>query len=221
MMMDNSNNYNRYLVLYLLGGVYADVDVEPIKKIDQWLPHGLNITGKLIVGFEGNCETEERRKQDNGCNFPAIRPFQQYTLYSAPKHEIVHNAIETIQRTHPAPHFRYTKGTGNEKDDIGWATGPGLWTKLVQHYITKRGYTIKYVFEYIHRQRDTSKRLFVLDDLIVLSVDAFRHGGQIIQPETPKDIISVKSDQLILHHFHGSWIKDSKRYHKQDVPLHD
>lgn len=89
----------RYLILWVEGGVYADLDTWAIKPVDDWVPDHLKAEGKVraVVGLEWD--------QLDGEPWPGfaeepsymthVVQFCQWTFAAAPGHPLLENAIRT------------------------------------------------------------------------------------------------------------------------------
>lgn len=89
----------RYLILWVEGGVYADLDTWAIKPIDDWVPEHLKAENKVraIVGLEWDQLDGEPWPGfgDEPSYMTHVVQFCQWTLAAAPGHPLFENAIRT------------------------------------------------------------------------------------------------------------------------------
>lgn len=89
----------RYLILWVEGGVYADLDTWAIKPIDAWVPEQLRSGGKVraVVGLEWDQLDGEPWPGPGGEPSWAthVVQFCQWTLAAVPGHPLFENAVET------------------------------------------------------------------------------------------------------------------------------
>ena len=139
----------RYIVLYALGGVYADLDVEPLKSLDpirDWTP--------CILSQEPNAHhqvatydlfgSRDDHNHTLACNaFMACRPGHPFFFYFLSR--IVGASVQVTGESCP---LTYTLS----------CTGPSIMSIVVNHY-----------------KRSTNKRIRHQpeDDVIVADADAF------------------------------------------------
>ncbi|KAK9469088.1 hypothetical protein V1512DRAFT_203037 [Lipomyces arxii] len=123
----------RYLLLYLYGGVYADIDVYCRKPVDQWVPKSIwDSKADVIVGIEldepfATAESQRLR----GWHRPF--GFAQYTIVARPFAKPVRTAI--VRVVAHAYHLARLKGKQSpaklskySAEDIYEVSGPGVWT---------------------------------------------------------------------------------------------
>jgi len=198
-------DFFRYLVLYAEGGVYADVDVDCSIPVDYWLPSNVNLTGKLVVGFEGDTKTESGRKLHK---FTHILQYCQWTMaVHAKKHDILKDLINRIAMAHPAPTYKYTGLLG--PSDVLYTTGPGVWTSAIDTYLLNQGVSSRIVMDHIMKQKLSIDRYFIAGDLVVLPASAFSCcAGRLSSP--PEEETRKHPDIRVTHEFFGSWKPGAK-----------
>lgn len=108
----------RYAVLYVNGGVYADLDTECIVAIDQW-PHAQN---KLLVGLENDTH------------------FCQWCMASEAGHPVLAKVLELIvARWQRGPDLSHPYLTH-------YLTGPGVWTDAIAAYLNFSGKSAREIY---------------------------------------------------------------------------
>jgi len=133
-------DYFRYIVLYVLGGIYTDVDTALVRPLSRW--EGLNTDAQIIVGIEVIYDTkEEALKQWLGTQLQFI----QWTFAVSPRHPTLRKIIDHIAfiTTHLSPVWVMLEIEKNRrsKDQLVMAwCGPYVWTQIILHFI-KKNYT--------------------------------------------------------------------------------
>lgn len=94
----------RYCVLFVHGGIYADVDAKAIRPIAQW---GLRPDDQMVIALENDLH------------------FCQWTIASAPRHPILKKVIDLIV-AEMEEGIDYTN-----EHFVHQHTGPGIWTRAV------------------------------------------------------------------------------------------
>ena len=112
----------RYLVLYIEGGVYADLDTEALVPVDDW-----GLTKPVTIGLEAVLDSEAERVK---VKFARQRQYCQFVMaFSASGHPLLSDVLDRILRQLKA-------GTPLPTQDL---TGPGVWTDAVGAYIAEKG----------------------------------------------------------------------------------
>ncbi|KAI8617599.1 hypothetical protein BC830DRAFT_1227451 [Chytriomyces sp. MP71] len=111
----------RYLMLYKMGGVYTDMDTECLQPVYKWT---FGVKGvALLVGVEN-----ARGNRDN---------IQQWTIGSAQHHPFLAKLIHTVV----AQIHASTDEQLNDRSQVLWITGPGIWKPAVHAYLAEQGAT--------------------------------------------------------------------------------
>jgi mannosyltransferase OCH1-like enzyme len=83
----------RYLVMYVEGGVYADIDVEAVRPIDGWIPAQYNPTDvDLVVSVE----IDEPNFKDHRILGPKSQSFCQWTFMTKPRVPVMLKLVDNI-----------------------------------------------------------------------------------------------------------------------------
>ncbi|KAK9370666.1 hypothetical protein V1509DRAFT_651463 [Lipomyces kononenkoae] len=123
----------RYLLLYLYGGVYADIDVYCRKPIAEWLPENFwKSDADVVVGVEiDEPYAMEESQKVQGWHRPY--GFAQFTIVSKPFARPVRTAI--VRVVAHAHHLAKLKNKASpallskySAEDIYEISGPGVWT---------------------------------------------------------------------------------------------
>ena len=112
----------RYAVLYVHGGIYADIDAECLIPAKQWI----NSKAKLVIGLEDSAAS-----------------FCQWTIASVPGHPLLASVIDLVCERSSAgvdsssPHF------------VHHYTGPSIWTDAIRSYLGAKGSSARDIYEQI------------------------------------------------------------------------
>lgn len=121
----------RYLVLYLEGGVYADIDVEAFQPIRKFVPPPFNKADfDLVIGIE----VDEPSFANHRILGPKSQSFCQWTIMSKPRNpailRIINNVIKWLDDTAKAQNVEISEVTLNF-DNVLSGTGPSAFTAAV------------------------------------------------------------------------------------------
>jgi alpha 1,6-mannosyltransferase len=172
-------DYFRYIAIYVLGGVYSDIDTECLRPIDKWADHHSNVS--FIVGVEAEGPIWKTH---------VARPLQlcQWTFASMPKHPILKRMIDNIAKQTD----KFIDGKLNISVVLDW-TGPGLWTDTIFDYINETYHIDWWTLRKLQRGR-------VIGDIYLLPMPAFRPSGPERGAKGRRD-----PEARVWHYFHGSW----------------
>lgn len=90
----------RYMIIYVYGGVYADLDTNCLDPIDTWLDANYD----MIVCPEN---------KDHYC---------QWTFAATPRHPVIKSVLECIKEKMKSPNY-------NQDHFVHIYTGPAVWTE--------------------------------------------------------------------------------------------
>jgi len=118
----------RYAVLYSYGGIYADLDTTPLRKIDEWAAvYEIPPTATALIGIEAFLHDERERKL---VSFARVHQYCQWTMMSAPKHplmlgvlNLIHDVVSGQKPTSSSVRFRVLE-----------TTGPGVFSDAVEAF---------------------------------------------------------------------------------------
>ncbi|KAF9782550.1 hypothetical protein IL306_011662 [Fusarium sp. DS 682] len=125
----------RYLVMYVEGGLYADIDVEALKPIREFIPDGFDEGDiDVVIGVE----TDEPDFKDHPILGGLSRSFVQWTFLCKPKLPIMMRIVESLMtniqqlvKEQGVPLFEvkldFYQIIGN--------SGPGLFTSLIMQHM--------------------------------------------------------------------------------------
>lgn len=173
-------DYFRYLVLFRIGGVYADIDVSPKQPVEHWWKQACASTGEpsLITGWEARLDSaaDEARVK-----FSRQDQVQQWTIVGRAGHPVLKDVLERIRAN-------YKAGRTNCTVDY---TGPGPWSDAV---LASVGSSLP---PRVGHGESQSNRI-CSKSVLVLEKEAFAYPGY------PGNVGDA-SRQLVKHNFLGSW----------------
>lgn len=127
----------RYMILYDVGGVYADLDVACVVPIDRWAKtygraHHVSGDPGLIVGFE----QISSERADWAEWYAREFQFSQWTIAAQPGHPVLRGVLDLIRRFFAGDKALRETARGNfTTADVLESTGPGIWTDAVVNYM--------------------------------------------------------------------------------------
>ena len=124
----------RYLVLYQFGGIYADIDAECLKSVDELLDDSLMIVG-IDLDFS-NFWMKFSPMYSFYKKHNINKQYVQYVFISQPKNHILLEIVDAICN------YPTAKLDKNYFKNTFLKTGPGIFTKIVDKYV-KKGDSIK------------------------------------------------------------------------------
>ncbi|KAI1265436.1 hypothetical protein F5Y18DRAFT_386538 [Xylariaceae sp. FL1019] len=187
----------RYLMLYIEGGVYTDIDTEALKPIDTWVPEKYRDRAKVIIGIEWD-------QLDGGAwaEIPHRLQFCQWTIAAAPGHPLfMKMAYHTIDRLEELATEHQTTLMDLELSsaEVLTSSGPSSWTDIVLQHIIGMDPDITDVTDF-SGMKPTGPRLH--EDILILTIDGFGMG-QTHSNSTHDGTIPEAA--LLKHKFRGSW----------------
>ncbi|CAR29171.1 ZYRO0G02310p [Zygosaccharomyces rouxii] len=125
-------DFFKYLILLARGGVYADIDTDPLQPVPNWIPENMDPANiGLIVGVEHEAESPDWRSR-------YVRRLQLGTwiIQAKPGHPVIREVVANITETTLQ---RKNEGTLNinlrsDKNIMTW-TGSGVWTDVIFSYL--------------------------------------------------------------------------------------
>jgi mannosyltransferase OCH1-like enzyme len=198
-------DFLRYLVMYIEGGLYADIDVEALKPIEKFIPPNADYTEKdidLVIGIE----VDEPDFAFHPILGPKCRSFCQWTFMSKPRSpailKLIDNVVSWLKELSRAQKVPISNVTVNF-DDIIKGTGPSAFTNaMLSEMSSKSGHPV--TWDSFHHLKEPKR----VGNILVLTIDAFAagqdHSGS---GEHSSDAAMVK------HHYHATgWTDSFSRY---------
>ena len=207
----------RYVVIWEEGGVYADLDVEPVKPIDSWMINCTKDTvhwksANVLLGWEKISD-----RKDWQVWFASQHQLCQWTFASSPKHDLWKKVMDHILAYFKAGTTNlfffifffiiiFVQGKHLKSKSIIRSTGPGMFSEAVKDFLQ-----IRYGAVIGQTPLDTAtlmQKNVHLGDVLLLSQSAFA--------EDVWDWESPKSQALVRHEFQGTWKTVEKEGEKNE-----
>lgn len=123
------SDFLRYLLLYIRGGVYADVDTKPLVRLDEWIPPDRRRSVRLLMAIE-----YDESIDPHPADFTYTVQFCQWTIAAAPNHPVFARMIDRVLTG--LRDVAAMQGTTIQKANISDynvlnTTGPVAWTETV------------------------------------------------------------------------------------------
>lgn len=193
----------RYLVMFIEGGVYSDLDTWALRSVDDWVPRNLRGSVQAVVGIEYDKLDGEHPPGFSGepSYMTHVVQFCQWTLAATPGHPLFHGMVdETVRAVRRLAADKETnvsqlRPAGYE---VITTTGPAAWTDVVFRHLQKADpdlITLKQL------SNMTQPRL--IGDVLVLTIDGFGMGQS--HSHSTNDG-SVPNSALVKHKFRHSWL---------------
>ncbi|RAL14695.1 putative alpha-1,6-mannosyltransferase subunit (Hoc1) [Aspergillus homomorphus CBS 101889] len=176
------SDFCRYLILFVRGGVYNDLDVRLVRGLPWGVMLGSHsgetLPPAVIIGMEGDASTT---------GLPRSPQFVQWTMVSTPGHPIFEGVLRRIVERTDAYLRQWEEDPGADVNVMDW-TGPSVWTDAVLEYLD--------CDEAMLRTLQDLKETVRIKDVVVLP----KRGFAITQGEDHSS-----PDVLVKHYFSGTW----------------
>lgn len=161
----------RYLVMYVEGGVYADIDVENLKPIDRWIPKRFDESDlDIVIGIEVD--------QPEFVSHPILgqksRSFCQWTFMCKPGNPLMLRLVDGILNWLNDIAKKEGKAISEitlDFDDVLTGTGPSAFTLATLAEMSER-VGKKVEWDTFH----TLDEAVLVGGILVLNVEAFAAG---------------------------------------------
>jgi mannosyltransferase OCH1-like enzyme len=193
----------RYLVMYVEGGVYTDIDVEAIRPIERFIPDRYNEKDvDMVVGVE----IDQPNFRDHPILGKKSESFCQWTFMCKPRLPVMLRLIDNIIKWLNEVAKKQNVPISEivlDFDDVISGTGPSAFTEAILAEMSKReGKTI--TWQTFH---DISESKLV-GGVLVLTVEAFAAG----QGHSDSGNHEART-ALVRHRYHASgWPTNHPRY---------
>ncbi|EDO19646.1 hypothetical protein Kpol_1018p186 [Vanderwaltozyma polyspora DSM 70294] len=188
-------DFFKYLILLARGGIYADIDTEPLQPIPNWLPEHISPSSiGLIVGIEHDAKTQDWK------NYYVRRlQFGTWIIQCKPGHPVLREIVARI--TEETLKRKTENGLNvNLRNDLmvmKW-TGSGIWTDVIFSYFND--YLKSGINKKVNWKEFTSlNEPKLLSDILVYPKYSFD------VPKDAKDNNNEKSYYLVSHRMKKTW----------------
>ncbi|KAK5089685.1 hypothetical protein LTR70_001526 [Exophiala xenobiotica] len=175
----------RYLIMYVEGGVYADIDVEALRPVERFIPSRFEEKDiDMVIGIE----IDQPEFKDHAILGPKSMSFCQWTFMSKPRIPVMMQLVDHIIAW---------------INDVAKQQGPSAFTRAILKYMSQQvGHQVSW--DTFHAM-DESR---VVGRVLVLTVEAFAAG----QGHSDSGNHNAKQ-ALVKHHYHASkWPTNHPRY---------
>ncbi|OKL64188.1 hypothetical protein UA08_01002 [Talaromyces atroroseus] len=193
----------RYLVMYVEGGVYTDIDVEALRSIDRFIPDRFDERDiDMVIGVE----IDEPEWRDHPILGSKSESFCQWTFMAKPRLQLLMSLIDGIidwiletSRSQGVPIANIQLNF----DEVLGGTGPSAFTKAVLADMSARsGQTV--TWKTFHNLAESK----LISGILVLTVEAFAAG----QGHSDSGNHNART-ALVKHHYHASlWPESHPRF---------
>lgn len=193
----------RYLVMYVEGGVYTDIDVEALKPVARFIPDRYDLSQiNMVIGIE----VDQPEFKDHAILGQKCMSFCQWTFMCKPRLPVMLRLIENI--------MSWLDGLSKEQgvpigelqldfDEVISGTGPSAFTAAVLAEMSiEEGKEIQW--DTFHAMPESK----LVGGVLVLTVEAFAAG----QGHSDSGNHNART-ALVKHHYHASgWPSAHPRY---------
>ncbi|RKF64921.1 Initiation-specific alpha-1,6-mannosyltransferase [Erysiphe neolycopersici] len=193
----------RYLIMYVEGGLYADIDVEALRPIERFIPERWN---EKDIDMTIGIEIDMPHYSDHPILGPKSKSFCQWTFMCKPRLPVMMQLIDNIiawlnqlSRKQKLPISELVL----DFDEVITGTGPSAFTNAILADMRRRtGKDIQW--DMFHDMIETK----LVGGVLVLTVEAFAAG----QGHSDSGTHEAKT-ALVKHHYHASgWPKAHPRH---------
>ncbi|KAI9649270.1 hypothetical protein NHQ30_001840 [Ciborinia camelliae] len=184
----------RYLIMYVEGGVYTDIDVEALKPVDSWIPDRYAAGD---VDMVVSVEIDEPDFKDHPILGQKSQSFCQWTFMCKPRLPVMLALVDNIllwlhdvaaKQNVPISEIKL------DFDEVISGTGPSAFTgAILKEMSTKTGNPVDW--KAFHAMRESK----LVGGFLVLTVEAFAAG----QGHSDSGNHDARG-ALVKHHYHAS-----------------
>ncbi|CDH18093.1 related to glycosyltransferase HOC1 [Zygosaccharomyces bailii ISA1307] len=188
-------DFFKYLILLARGGVYADMDTDPLQPVPNWIPEDLDPGNiGLIVGVEHDADSPDWKSR-----YVRRLQFGTWVIQAKPGHPVVREVVAKVTETTLQ---RQREGSlninlRNDLNIMGW-TGSGVWTDVIFAYLNdylRSGNTEKITWTWFHDMKQPRQ----VADLLVFPAFSFSAPAEIKNDDDRKALF------LTHHEAKKSW----------------
>jgi mannosyltransferase OCH1-like enzyme len=193
----------RYLVMYVDGGVYADIDVEALRPLDRFIPDRYDEAEvDMIIGVE----IDQPDYKDHPILGGKSMSFCQWTFVCKPRLPVMLRLVDNILSWLNDVAKRQNVPIGEivlDFDEVISGTGPSAFTEAILAEMSAKARQ-PIDWNYFHNIPESK----LIGGVLVLTVEAFAAG----QGHSDSGTHDARS-ALVRHHYHASgWPKAHPRF---------
>jgi mannosyltransferase OCH1-like enzyme len=184
----------RYLIMYVEGGVYTDIDVEGLKPVDRWIPDRYD---KAEVEMVISVEIDQPEWVDHPILGKKSESFCQWTFMCKPRLPVMLTLVDNIlawlndvakKQKVPISEIKL------DFDEVLCGTGPSAFTGAIMEQMSKNvGHKVEW--DTFHAMSESK----LVGGFLVLTVEAFAAG----QGHSDSGNHNARG-ALVKHHYHAS-----------------
>ncbi|THV47192.1 hypothetical protein BGAL_0328g00050 [Botrytis galanthina] len=184
----------RYLIMYVEGGVYTDIDVEALKAVDAWIPDRYSVGD---VDMVVSVEIDQPDFKDHPILGQKSQSFCQWTFMCKPRLPVMLALVDNIllwlndiaaEQNVPISEIKL------DFDEVISGTGPSAFTgAILKEMSSKTGDQVDWTT--FHAMRESK----LVGGFLVLTVEAFAAG----QGHSDSGNHNARG-ALVKHHYHAS-----------------
>lgn len=186
------SDFLRYLLLYVHGGYYSDLDTRPVKHLKDWIPSELRPKARLVVAPEH----DDGIYPNGEWQYPM--QFCQWTIAAAPGHpalkRMIARAVVGLKDLAASQSVSIDRIRASDRQ-VWNATGPPAWTEMIFDAIKDADPQVTSLW---NLSRLAEPKLF--GDILLLPIDSF-----MTLSKEYKVLPGAGSHQLVHHDFAGAW----------------
>ncbi|GAB7351781.1 hypothetical protein MBLNU459_g2355t1 [Dothideomycetes sp. NU459] len=194
----------RYLIMYVEGGVYTDIDVEALRPVSRFIPDRYDERDiDMVIGVE----IDQPEFVNHTILGQKCQSFCQWTFMCKPRLPVMLQLVDNIQVWLKSVAEEQKVGISDIKldfDQVISGTGPSAFTKAILDDISHRtGHQVKW--DPFHNLVESK----LIGGVLVLPVEAFAAG----QGHSDSGNHDTKHS-MVKHHYHASkWPDAHPRFH--------
>lgn len=197
----------RYLIMYAEGGVYADIDVEALRSVKNFIPERWDERNvDMVIGIE----IDQPGFKDHPILGKKSQSFCQWTFMCKPRLRVMMDLVENIMDWLKAVAAEQKVPISEIKldfDQVIMGTGPSAFTKAILADMSRRtGRGVDW--GEFHNLAESK----LVGDVLVLTVEAFAAG----QGHSDSGNHDTKH-ALVRHHYHASKWPDAHPRYKHPI----
>ncbi|KAF5006299.1 hypothetical protein FDECE_7310 [Fusarium decemcellulare] len=196
----------RYLIIYVEGGLYADIDVEALKPIHEFIPDGFDEADiDLVIGIEA----DEPTFKDHPILGLVSRSFCQWTFLCKPQLPLMIGMVDSaMARIHKLAKEQGVPISEVKIDfyQVIGSSGPRLFTDVIMQYMDEnRSRDSPITWDDFHQIDEAT----LVSRVLVLPVQAFAAAQTHSRSGTSHEVPAA----LIKHHYGASnWTSQHARF---------
>jgi mannosyltransferase OCH1-like enzyme len=194
----------RYLIMYVEGGVYADIDVEALRSVDRFIPDRYDEGDvDMVIGVE----VDQPEFNNHAILGKKSQSFCQWTFMCKPRLPVMMTLIDNILTWLNDVAAKQNVPVSEvvlDFDEVLSGTGPSAFTIAVLEDMSRRkGEPV--TWDTFHNMAESK----LVSGVLVLTVEAFAAG----QGHSDSGNHNART-ALVKHHYHASgWPTNHPRFH--------